>query len=252
MTGRIVIAAALLASLAAGCAPATSGRPPAGSNPAPTPIPAPAATPAPPDQEKVGDQLTRLAQELGDLQNAVARLAVTARQHDERLEMLQRRLGGLTDNRRDGGAAPLAGFAPSAVPTGPTAISPSGDRPEDLYEAALAKFRAGQLDAAMLGFYELIANHPQHSLREQAQFLVGDIYYGQKDFRAAVGEFESLLNAVPRGAKTAETLLKIGLCRRALGDENGARKAWERLIAEYPRSEMARQARTLLRMSSRG
>jgi TolA-binding protein len=32
-----------------------------------------------------------------------------------------------------------------------------------------------------------------------------------------------------------------------LGDEAGARKVWERVIAEHPKSDAARQARELLR-----
>jgi len=117
---------------------------------------------------------------------------------------------------------------------------------EDLYQAGLSKFRAGELDAAVLIFYDLITSYPRHPLRESSQFLVADIFLSQKDLRSALSEFEELLAAVPDGAKTAETLLKIGQCQRGLGDETSARKAWERLIKEYPNSLAARQARVLL------
>jgi TolA-binding protein len=123
---------------------------------------------------------------------------------------------------------------------------------DDLYRTGTAKFRAGELDAAVLVFYELILNHPMHPLRERAQFQVADIVYAQKDFRAALIEFEGLAAAVPNGAKTPDTLLKIGLCHRELGDETRARAAWERVTREYPGSAAARQAQTLLRSSRSG
>jgi len=76
---------------------------------------------------------------------------------------------------------------------------------------------------------------------------VADVYYLQKDYRGAVAEFERLLDAVPRGARTPEVLLKIGLARRGLGDEAGARKAWQRVITDHGKTDAARQARELLR-----
>jgi TolA-binding protein len=89
--------------------------------------------------------------------------------------------------------------------------------------------------------------HPSHALREGAQFLVADIFYTQKDYRGALAEFEALLAALPKGAKVPDTLLKIGLCQRALGDGTRARRTWERVIREFPGSAAARQARVLLR-----
>jgi TolA-binding protein len=76
---------------------------------------------------------------------------------------------------------------------------------------------------------------------------VADIFYTQKDYRGALAEFEALLAALPKGAKAPDTLLKIGLCQRALGDGARARRTWERVVREFPSSVAARQARVLLR-----
>jgi len=71
--------------------------------------------------------------------------------------------------------------------------------------------------------------------------------YGRKDYRGALAEFEALLTAAPAGAQTSDALLKIGLCQRALGDREEARRTWERVVREFPESVAARQARVLLR-----
>jgi len=44
----------------------------------------------------------------------------------------------------------------------------------------------------------------------------------------------------------SEALLKIGLCQRALGDAASAKASWEQVIRQFPKSDAARQARTLL------
>jgi TolA-binding protein len=118
---------------------------------------------------------------------------------------------------------------------------------EELYRGGLAKYQAGDLDGAVVALYEVVANFPSDPARERAQFLVAEIFYAQKDFGSAAAEYEGLLGAVPAGARSPEALLKLGMAQRSLGDEARARRAWERLVKEFPNSAPARQARTLLK-----
>jgi tol-pal system protein YbgF len=249
------------------------------------PPPAPVAAP-PPEPPRQADALARIASELTELQNAVAKLMLSARQHDDQLVYLQRRLIELETQARNRTAAPVPGFAQSPMPAPaplppppiaphaaplPPAMSPSAAvRPdpapplpapamppasapaapaEELYQSGLAKFEAGDLDGAVVTLYEVVASFPSEPVREQAQFLIGDIFYTQKDYRGAVAELEGLIKAVPKGARVPEALLKLGMAQRSLGDETQARRAWQRLVKEYPNTTAARHARTLLRAS---
>jgi TolA-binding protein len=276
--------------LLGGCAQnGSSPKPPLAAAAAPAPPPAPAPSNA--DSAREGtkaleQQLARISDELNETQNALARLIATQRQQEDRLELIERRMAEMVGRTRN--AAPTAppGFAPTLPPvvspspspsssirspaTPPAAAPaaapslirppapPSSPRTADdpaaraIYDAGMAALTRGDRDAAVLQFYELIANHPDHQLREQAQFQVAEIYYEQHDCQAAVAELASLLAAVPKGSKTPEALLRLGLCRRTLGDEAGARQAWERLVSEYGASEPARQARQLLQGRRRG
>lgn len=207
------------------------------------------------DLEQVTRRLDAVASRSDDLENALARLGA-------RIEALERRvehLGALLAHARASSSPSAAGgpglpplsSAPtpgSAVPGGVAQLTTTV---EELYQVGAAKFRAKELDAAVLIFYDLITSYPGHPLREDAQFLVGDIFFSQKDLRGALREFEDLLAQVSNGSKTAETLLKIGLCQRGLGDEASARRTWQRLTKEHPQSVAARQARVLLRGSGR-
>ena len=223
------------------------------------------AAPAAPEPPKLAEQLTRVASELSELQNAVAKLLVASRQQEDQLLFLQRRVGELEAQNKSRAPSVPSGFAPPApmpAPTLPSGFIPQAPMPvpavpqprsatttpaEDLYRMGVEKLRAKELDAAVLVLYDLIGAYPDHPLRESAQFLVADILFQQKDYRGALADFEALIGAVPGGANVPDALLKIGLCQRGLGDGALAKQTWERLVREYPGSVAARQARVLLR-----
>jgi len=243
VTRRLGVAVVGIALVVVGCAGKSPGR-----EAAPRAIPDPDRSPAAATSEgpRPNDPMVRILGELAELQNSVAKLIASSRYHDDQLAGIERRLTELSERRSQGDGVPR-GFAPSG--SGGAGSSTTTAPAPDLFAAAQARTRNREYDAAVLLLYELVANYPTHPLRESAQFMVADIYFGQKDFRGALGELESLIVAVPNGTKTADALVRIGQCRRALGDEAGARKAWERVIAEHARSDAARQARDLLRPS---
>ena len=245
MTRRL--AAVILALGLAGCAE-VGKQPPAAESPRAA---APATTAQPPaaDASRLNDQVARIANELTELQNAVAKLIAMSRQQEDQLTYLRRRVEELESGRGRGPAAP-SGFAPSAPgPPGsqPLLGSATTTPAADLYRRGVEQLRANADDAAILTFYDLIATYPESPLRESAQYLVADVYYKQKDWRGALAEFEALVAALPRGEKAPDALLKIGLCQKSLGDSVRAKRTWERVVREHPTSAAARQARALLR-----
>ena len=187
-------AVAMVAALAlSGCAfwkwPKPVSRPPVSeARPAPEARPVPVAATPPADQAQLREQLSRVAAELDDLQNALARVLATTQRHDGELQAIQRRLGELSERTRDGVVPSPQGFAPPGPTPAPPPASSAITTPEDLFGTGLAKYRAGELDAALLVFYDLIANYPAHPLRAPAQIQVADIYYAQKNFRGALSE----------------------------------------------------------------
>ena len=61
-----------------------------------------------------------------------------------------------------------------------------------------------------------------------------------------MGEYQKTVDTYTQAAQVSEALLKIGLCQRALGDGAHAKTTWEQVIKQFPKSDAARQARTLL------
>ena len=115
-----------------------------------------------------------------------------------------------------------------------------------LFAAALAKLRAGDDGQAALEFTEFVAQFPSHPQAAAAQNHIGEAYYRQRDYRQAMAEFQKTVDSYTQAAQVSEALLKIGLCQRALGDAAKAKASWEQVVKQFPKSDAARQARTLL------
>jgi len=120
----------------------------------------------------------------------------------------------------------------------------AGGNPEHEYAAALATFRSREHGQAVLDFIDFMAKYPKHPLAGNAQYWIGEAYWAQRDYRQALAEFEKVFEHGP--GKTPDALLKIGLCHLRLSDLPRAQQAWQRVVSEYPKSESATMARSLI------
>ena len=149
-------------------------------------------------------------------------------------------------------AVPSESVPPGAVPpVQPAPAAPAVSRagnPEQEYNAALATFRSREHGQAVLDFTDFIAKYPRHSLAGNAQYWIGEAYWTQRDYRQALVEFDKVSEYGP--GKAPDALLKMGLCHARLRDASRAEQAWQRVIREYPKSEAAGLAQSLLRTNA--
>jgi tol-pal system protein YbgF len=148
-------------------------------------------------------------------------------------------------------AVPPESVPPGAVPPPPAPPAPAASRagnPEQEYNAALATFRSREHGQAVLDFIDFIAKHPKHPLAGNAQYWIGEAYWTQRDYRQALVEFEKVSEYGP--GKAPDALVKIGLCHARLRDASRAEQAWQRVIREYPKSEAAGLAQSLLQTNA--
>jgi tol-pal system protein YbgF len=136
-----------------------------------------------------------------------------------------------------------APLPPQVAPPAPAA--PRTGNPEEEYNAALATFRSREHGQAVLDFIDFIAKYPKHTLAGNAQYWIGEAYWAQRDYRQALVEFDKVSEYGP--AKAPDALVKIGLCHVRLRDVPRAQQAWQRVLREYPKSEAAILAQSLLR-----
>jgi outer membrane protein assembly factor BamD len=113
---------------------------------------------------------------------------------------------------------------------------------------------------ALSNFEYLIANYPPNLFTEKAkdkvricqrqlaehEFQVGQFYYQNEKFQAAVSRFEGLLEKYPKWLDEDKTLLFLGKSYIGMNQEEKARETLTRLVNDYPRRPPAKEARKLL------
>lgn len=93
------------------------------------------------------------------------------------------------------------------------------------FEKAVAHHQRGALDAAIAGYRELLAAHPNHlPARQQLGVALADA----ERWTEAGAELQRVIEQQPRHAEAHNSL---GLCRQASGDLDGALDHFERAIA---------------------
>jgi tol-pal system protein YbgF len=142
--------------------------------------------------------------------------------------------------------APVERAARDGAPREP---APGSAVAEAAYQTALAAFRAREYGQAVLEFLDFLGKYPKHSLAPNAQYWIGEAYYIQRDWRQSLIEFQKVLDYNAPNGRSAETLLKIGLCHANLREAARARAAWQRVVQKHPDSEAATKAKNLLAAS---
>jgi tol-pal system protein YbgF len=137
------------------------------------------------------------------------------------------------------GASPAPAVA--AAPAGPAAGS---DQKE--YEQSLQAFKDGDYDGARKRFADFLQRHPDSKFASNAQYWLGECYYGLKDYAQAVEAFDRVGRAYPDSQKAPAALLKKGFAYSALNDRGRASSALKHVVEAYPRSPEAIKAKEKL------
>ena len=207
-------------------------------------------------QEASSRDLARAVADTKALEARLAEMAIAQRTSAAELAKLRDRMDAVQAAAREtkvlasvpSGPPPAPPTLPVAPPAPPRAKEPPGrtGSAEHVYNLALATFRTGEHGQAVLDFLDFIAKFPRHPLVANAQYWIGEAYYVQHDYRQAQTEFQKVLQIAPGSAKAGDALLKIGYCQLNLRDTPRARATWQRVVREFPKSEAAGKARTLL------
>ena len=114
------------------------------------------------------------------------------------------------------------------------------------YEAARALYNDRQYERAVKEFAAILSASPGSDLADNAQYWIGECYYGMGRFRQALTEFTKVF-AYRNTEKDDDAQLKIARCYLSLGEKDRALMALRKLIDEYPESEYVANARREIR-----
>ncbi len=138
---------------------------------------------------------------------------------------------------------------PSAAAPAPPAAESEGlaGAPAALYQRAYDLLMAGKFKESQEAFAEFIRRFPQSDLADNAQYWIGESFYGQKEFRGARDAFQAVADHFPFGNKVPDALYKQALCEGELGDKAAEKKLLSAVAEQYSYSEAAGKARDLLK-----
>ena len=189
-------------------------------------------------------RMDQMSAELTTLGNAVSDLATV-------LNKMQTQLVDLNNAMKVLQAPAPAPPAPAGAAPGGSAVALPSMPPisaTDLYNNADRDRNGGHLDLALQEFSDYLKYYGNTAQAPAAQFYIGFIHYGQKDFDAAAQDFDFVLEKYPTDvARVPEATYYKGMSlQRVPGHKTEASQEYKELIKQFPGSDYAKKACTEL------
>jgi len=117
----------------------------------------------------------------------------------------------------------------------------------DLYRLGYSDYSKGNYDLALAELQDFVRLNPADDLADDAQYLIGEVYFSQQKYPDAVAAYDRLLAEHAGGDKAAAAYLKKGLALLEMNRTADAVIQLQHIVSAYPKSEEARLARERLR-----
>lgn len=118
--------------------------------------------------------------------------------------------------------------------------------PNELYNRAMNLMKSAGKEEAEKAFADFIVKFPQSDLSDNAQYWIGECFYSQKNFQPAKEAFRGVIEHFPFGNKVPDALYKEALCAGELGEAEERTSLLKQILENYPYSEAAEKAESLL------
>ena len=188
------------------------------------------------DQGGKVDQVSAQVQSLHDsVDELKARLAKVSKQLDD-MAAAQQNLQAAPPGAQPG--------QPGQSPQQPQAQAPP---PDVLYNNALSDYNGAKYNLATQEFGDYIKYYGNTDLAGNAQYYLADIEYRQGNYQQAVQDYDKVLEQYPSGNKASAAQLKKAYALININQRDAGVRELRALIARYPRSLEAQQARDRLR-----
>ncbi len=141
--------------------------------------------------------------------------------------------------------ATVAATPPAAAPASPapagssTAAALPDGSPMDRYNHALSLLRRADYVGAEAAFRAFLGEHPDDPLAGNAHYWLGETHYVRNEFEPAARAFLEGFERFPEGNKAPDTLLKLGVTLRQLGQAGEACATFDELNRRFPDASAA-------------
>lgn len=105
---------------------------------------------------------------------------------------------------------------------------------QEQYDEAFGLLRKADYDQAEKALSKFVAQHKDSPLAGNAQYWLGETFYGRGKYAEAAVAFAEGFQKFPKNPKAPDNLLKLGLSLSALGQKDDACKTLKQLDAVFP------------------
>ena len=146
-----------------------------------------------------------------------------------------------------GGTQAPASVDPSTLPEGAGGQAVAANEVQS-YREAYGAWRAGDTQACIDRFQQFLQTYPSSAYADDAAFWMADCYFKRGEYQLAILRFDDVPRMYPTGNKAADALYRQGEALIRLGPSysKAARRAFERVIQEYPDSPRVPEAKRQL------
>jgi tol-pal system protein YbgF len=208
---------------------------------------------------QMGVRISSLEEQLRQLQGQVEQAGHQARQAqqqmqqmqkdtDFRLQELEQRMFALGQQAPAAATAPApaaAAAAPAALPApteaaaepapaaAPAAAAASNLGPNEQYNQAFRLLNQSKYDEAYTGFKQFADRYPNDPLVGNAYYWMGETFYVRRNYTQAADHFRQGFEAMPKGPKSGDNLLKLAMSLTALNRNSEACIVLRQVVKDY-------------------
>jgi tol-pal system protein YbgF len=122
------------------------------------------------------------------------------------------------------------------------AATPPPASADELWNQGRTAFEASRHEEAREIFKRLAVQFPQHDRADDAQYFRGESHFGQKDYEAAIREYQKVFDKYADSALADDALFRAGEAAQLLKNCTEARAYFGLLRQKYPKSNLVKKA----------
>jgi TolA-binding protein len=183
--------------------------------------------------DQVSSSVSTLQTAVSDLTSAINRIQAQLTDVGNAIKVLSTPPPPPPGQTTTSGGAPASDGASSVPPVNAT----------ELYNSAQADRSSGKLDFAIKEYQDYLKYFGSTNLATYAQYYIGSIHFSEKNYEAAVADFDAVLEKYPDTQSiSAQAHWYKGKSLVALGKRTSAIAEFQDVIKKYPGSDTAVQA----------
>jgi len=129
-----------------------------------------------------------------------------------------------------------AAQVPAAAPESKKALFSEGER----------RHKAKEFEEARKAFRQFVGRYGEDALADDARYLIGETYFAETRYGAAIGEYQKVIDGYPKGDMVDDAFLRNGVAFFKLKSCTEARVFLEEMLRRFPKSPLAPKARQTL------